>query len=788
MKRIICCLLLILTALLCVGCDHSISKETLEEYANKIVIQSEVNEDFHLVRTVGENNDIYVSWTSSHPSVIKIGNLATVDGVSYFTAKVVLPVEDTKVTLTALLETTDGTINFEKTFEVTVKARPAEGKWKSVSFAIDEANKLDGSKNEKSKDKYLIKGTVKDIVKEEYCNFNLTDGNQTILVFGLYTADGKDPYGTKEGYKGIPFKVGDTIYLYTNLQNYGGTLELKSAWLVDENFDPSTIKPVDYETKTIAEALAIAKGLKGDSQEITTESYYISGTVKNIVKEEYCNFNLTDGTNTILVYGITNESGAKYGTQNGFLGIPIKVGDIVKLRTQIQNYNGTYELKNAVLISVTEGTETPVEVKQVTVKEAIAAAEGTDLKVVGVVTTVLGKGFIITDATGSMNVFGTATVELNQKVEVVGVKAKYYNLPQISLTSYEVKGTETIDLTYKTYKYEELPTNFTDPDFYATYVLLEGEVVENTGDLNTPYTIMPSGSSVGFLISKYTNESALAELKENVGKYVIIKAVVYDSKDNVWRFAYQNNSLQETSAPEITNEQKFTYVKTQLEQEFNGMTVRKNMTLPTTGKYDTVIEWASNNEAISNTGVFTAPKADTEVTLTAVVKVGETVIGTVEIKVTAKAQSGEVGASYKYEFKSKDDQKFTNEKTDQTALLGNLNWRLVNDSAKGYIGFDSVNGKGLQIGSKANPAANINMSTEEYEGKVQHISVVACGASKISESTTITIKIGGVVVGTGAITSTAGTTYSYDCDASGTIEIIITGADKAAYITSIAIN
>lgn len=114
MKRIICCLLLILTALLCVGYDHSISKETLEEYANKIVIQSEANEDFHLVRTVGENNDIYVSWTSSHPSVIKIGNLATVDGVSYFTAKVVLPVEDTKVTLTALLETADGTVNFKK--------------------------------------------------------------------------------------------------------------------------------------------------------------------------------------------------------------------------------------------------------------------------------------------------------------------------------------------------------------------------------------------------------------------------------------------------------------------------------------------------------------------------------------------------------------------------------------------------------------------------------------------------------------------------------------------------
>lgn len=782
MKRFINCLLLILTITLLIGCNNANSEKLLEECADKISVEATAEQDFYLVRTIEGFDNVYISWTSSNPEVIKVGNLATIDGVSHFTAKVVLPVEETTVKLTALLETADGSKTFEKTFDVKVPARPAEGKWKSVSFAIDEANKLDGSTNQKSSEKYLISGTVKEIVKEEYCNFNLTDGNQTILVYGLYTADGKKSYGTKEGKEGMPIKVGDVVYLYTNLTNFGGTLELTSAWLVDENYEPTTT-PTDYETKTIAEAITIAKSLNGDSQETTDEYYYVTGTVVNITKEEYCNFNLTDGTNTILVYGITNESGAKYGTNAGFLGIPIKAGDTVKLRTQIQNYKGTPELKNAVLVSVTEGTGPTVDVKQVTVAEALAMNTDVQVKIVGTVTTVLAKGFIITDATGSMNVFGTATVTQNQKVEIVGATAKYYDLPQISLATVEVVGEEKVTINYTKYEYANLPTNFKEPNFYATYVEFEGEVVETT-DLGTPYVIMPAGSQKGFLISKYTNEAALAELKANVGKYVTVKAVVYDSKDSEWRFAYQEGTIAEATAPELTNEEKFAYVKAELEKEFNGINVRNNITLPTTGKYDTTISWTSNNEAISSTGEFKAPSEEVEVTLTATVKNGDTTIGTVEIKVKAKpaAQAGVAGPTYEYAFASA---VFKNDSADQTAELGTLNWRLVHDG--GYLGFDTANGRGLQVGSKKAPAANISLSTEDYDGEIQKISITACGASGISASAKVVIKIDGVEVGSDAITKEM-TTYTYDCVAQGKIEIIVTGADKAFYISSISIN
>lgn len=777
MKKFISCLLLIITMMLLIGCNNSNSEKLLEECADKITVEATADKDFYLVRTIDGVDNVYVSWTSSNPSVIKVGNLATIDGASHFTAKVVLPVEETTVKLTALLETADGSKTFEKSFDVKVPARPVEGKWKSVSFAIDEASKLDGSKNQKSTEKYLIKGTVKEIVKAEYCNFNLTDGNQTILVYGLYTSDGKKSYGTLDGKEGMPIKAGDVVYLYSNLTNYGGTLELTSAWLVDENYEPTT-PPTDYETKTIAEAITIAQGLNKDTQETTTEYYYISGTVVNITKEAFCNFNMTDGTNTILVFGITNESGAKYGTNAGFLGIPIKAGDTVKLRTQIQNYNGTPELKNAVLVSVTEGGGTSEEATQVTVAEALAKETGAQVKIVGTVTTVLGKGFIITDATGSMNVFGTAEVTKNQKVEVIGATAKYYDLPQISLTSVKAVGEEAVTIEYTKYEYANLPTNFKEPNFYATYVEFEGEVVETT-DLGTPYVIMPAGSQKGFLISKYTNANALAELKANVGKYVTIKAVVYDSKDNEWRFAYQEGTLVEADTPELTNEEKLAAVKAELEKEFNGINVRANITLPTTGKYGTTISWASNNEAISSTGVFTAPSEEVEVTLTATIKNNDETIGTVEIVVKAKPVSGEAGTPYSYEFTE------TVFKSAPTAELAGLKWTLAHDG--GYIGIDTASDRGLQIGSKNAPAKNISLSTNDYDGEITQIKIVACGAKDISNSTQISVKIDGQTIDSNTITAEL-TTFTFTCKTQGKIEIIITGADRGLYIKSIAIN
>lgn len=211
--------------------------------------------------------------------------------------------------------------------------------------------------------------------------------------------------------------------------------------------------------------------------------------------------------------------------------------------------------------------------------------------------------------------------------------------------------------------------------------------------------------------------------------------------------------------------------------------VRSNLSLPTSNKYNTVITWESNNDAISNTGVFTAPSVDTEVTLKATVKVGETVIGTVEFKVVAKAPVAGVGSTYSHTFAQND---FNNGVASQNKELSGLNWTLVHGGVDAYVGWDyNDTAKGVQLGSANKPANSLNLSTDEYEGTIQKIAFELSGASGIAA--TFTVLVGGVEVGRGSLTTTK-TSYSFDCTASGKIELVISNANKGVYIASIKIN
>ena len=124
---------------------------------------------------------------------------------------------------------------------------------------------------------------------------------------------------------------------------------------------------------------------------------------------------------------------------------------------------------------------------------------------------------------------------------------------------------------------------------------------------------------------------------------------------------------------------------------------------------------------------------------------------------------------------------------EQTVKINEVNWTLKTNLDEPYIGFDkSQYAKGVQIGSKSAPATEVSMSTEDYKDVVKKITVYAAGASGI-ENTTITIKINGVEVGSGTIAMEK-TEFTFTCEASGKIEILINGANKAVYIASIAIN
>ena len=62
---------------------------------------------------------------------------------------------------------------------------------------------------------------------------------------------------------------------------------------------------------TIAEAIAIANQC-GETE--STESYYVYGKIVNVSNPNYGEMTISDGTDSIYVYGVIYENGAFYNT------------------------------------------------------------------------------------------------------------------------------------------------------------------------------------------------------------------------------------------------------------------------------------------------------------------------------------------------------------------------------------------------------------------------------------------------------------------------------------------
>ncbi len=101
--------------------------------------------------------------------------------------------------------------------------------------------------------------------------------------------------------------------------------------------------PSDAVKATVAEFLAAA--------EDGTTYYELTGVISNVTNTTYGNFDLTDDTGTVLIYGLNSPSGeAKYWAASG-----AKAGDTITVRTLRTSYNGTPQGKNALFVSLVPG-------------------------------------------------------------------------------------------------------------------------------------------------------------------------------------------------------------------------------------------------------------------------------------------------------------------------------------------------------------------------------------------------------------------------------------------------
>lgn len=182
---------------------------------------------------------------------------------------------------------------------------------------------------------YRLVGQVTSSVNTSYCSFDMNDGTGTVVV---WTVNNKAEWGSV-------VKMGGTVTVrgkYYKFEN-GGTVkhEMIDAYIEDfkegEAPDPSQIQDV-----TVAEFIAATPG--------TTQLYRLSGTVGGDINTTYGNFDLTDATGTVLIYGVSNISEYKD---------KLLPGATVTLYGVRVDYNGTPEMKDATVEKMEGGQ--PVE-------------------------------------------------------------------------------------------------------------------------------------------------------------------------------------------------------------------------------------------------------------------------------------------------------------------------------------------------------------------------------------------------------------------------------------------
>ncbi len=195
---------------------------------------------------------------------------------------------------------------------------------------------------------YTLTGVVSNISSTSYGNFDLVDATGSIYIYGLKDADGQNCFTAK----GI--EEGDTITVKGSYTEYNGKAEVVNALYVSHKKGVK-VDPEDKGAISVADFIAAA-----DKVNI----YTLTGTVSDIWTDKttgeynaYGNFDLTDETGTILVYGLLTAD----GQAKQFASMGIDEGDIVTIKGVYTIYNGEPQIASATYVSHVDKTPSAIE-------------------------------------------------------------------------------------------------------------------------------------------------------------------------------------------------------------------------------------------------------------------------------------------------------------------------------------------------------------------------------------------------------------------------------------------
>lgn len=224
-----------------------------------------------------------------------------------------------------------------------------------------------------------VQGRIKSIVSDKYGNFWITDeAGKEIEIYGLYQGTIEKNYanGTWSSTDAVRYDswkaeeklaVGDYVYVYGQRDTYGTTEEVKNCLIQD------------YPFLTVSDALEVAKG----------DFLSVYGEVKSIVNDKYGNIYLKDAAGKeIYLYGLyqgtidknypngvwTSTDAVRYDSWKA--EEKLAVGDVIAVYGPMDEYNGSKQVKNALLQVVLKKAPSSTEPEEPVVPETpVAPAE-----------------------------------------------------------------------------------------------------------------------------------------------------------------------------------------------------------------------------------------------------------------------------------------------------------------------------------------------------------------------------------------------------------------------------
>ena len=414
--------------------------------------------------------------------------------------------------------------------ELTIKAgnntqhlRVCQGSKTAVNATAAEVNAAPDGKS------FRIKGKCTSIANFDYGNWYLEDETGTVYIYGTLDANG----GTKN-FKSLNLEVGDIVEIEGPKGSYKDAPQMVNV----------TVLSIE---KALLQITTPQPTVKAEGDEISVEVLYKGKGVFPSVA--------ADAQDWISISSTETKLGIPSKTEPNPVDTAIVKIKVAAFEEFVPKREGTVifsssmkDDKNTVISTETSFTITQTGLVVPTIAEVRASTKGDKVNTEGTVMAIHQKGYIISDATGSIYVYTNAVPEVavGNKIKISGEFDNYYGTLQIKNATVSSNDGATsvtyptpIDLTDPA-KYEEFATfSATNPTEFA-YVKIKGVL---SGNYNNIVTVGTSKKTAQFDYSS----GDYAALN---GKTVVVKAYIKGFHSNGYYQLMEVSVVEEGLEPE----------------------------------------------------------------------------------------------------------------------------------------------------------------------------------------------------------------------------------------------